>query len=331
MSAVMVSRFLPFLTFLGMSILGCSSAEPGATGTSPPPTGIRLEFEAVDAMGARFACGAQGLHIAGLKDAIAGDLRFYVHDVRLLKDGRAIEFALEQDKAWQYENVALLDFEDATSACSYVIFGKSKTPETNRVVRGVPAEAGPYDGIELTLGVPAALNHLETAASKSPLNTTGMDHGAADGRQFVRASFYSLTTGATGDKDHNLLVFRSVCNNVTDVGKVPASAEECDKPNRAKIRLTQSGGFDPSKDTIIVDVNAMFAGYTTPGSAGGPHADLNDGGRIDCFGPLNAGDLGAQIGAERCGKFYANVGLDYATGRPKGTQSVFRIKKGAAQ
>lgn len=304
---------------------GCSSSAPVPPSSEPSP--VTLRFEAVDAAGAPYVCGAKGLHIAGLTDAIPGDLRFYVHDVSLLKGERTIQVTLDQDNAWQYQNVALLDFEDATDACSYVIFGKSKTPETNRVVRGVPAEAGPYDGIELTLGVPVALNHRETADSRSPLNTTGMDHGAADGRQFVRVSFYAVTTGATGDKDHNLLVFRSVCNNVTNGGEIPASADTCDKPNRPTIRLTQASGFDPAKDVIVVDVDAMFRGYTTPGTPGA-HADLSDGGRIDCFGPLNAGNLGPQIGAERCGKFYPNIGLDYATGRPKGTQGVFRIEKG---
>lgn len=316
----------------GIGTIGCSSSDPtSASSTSPTgmiaPATVVLDFTAVDAVGAAYTCGAKGLHIAGLTDAIPGDLRFYIYDVRLVKGDRTISIALEQDKAWQYENVALLDFEDATDACAYVIFGKSKTPETNHIVRGLPAEAGPYDGVEFTLGVPVALNHLETADSKSPLNTTGLDHGAADGRQFVRVGFYSVTTGATGDKDHNLVVFRSVCNNVTDSGKIPASPEDCDKPNRPTIRLTQAGGFDPSKDKIVVDVNAMFKGYTTPGSAGGPYSDLNDGGRIDCYGPLNAGDLGTQSGAERCGKFYPNFGLDYTTGRPKGTQGVFRIEK----
>ncbi|MDI1429501.1 MbnP family protein [Polyangium sorediatum] len=309
--------------------VGCSSSDPAPPST-PGPSPVTLQFDAVDAEGTPYVCGAKGLHVAGLTDVTPGDLRLYVHEVRLLKGDRAIPVTLDQDKTWQFQNVALLDFEDATAACSYVIFGKSKTPDTNRVLRGVPAEAGPYDGVEFTLGVPVALNHLETADSKSPLNTTGMDHGAADGRQFVRVSFYSDTTGATGDKDHNLLVFRSVCNNVTNGGEIPASADACNKPNRPTIRLAQSGGFDPAKDRIVVDVDAMFRGYTTPGTPGA-HADLSDGGRIDCYGPLNAGDLGPQIGAERCGTFYPNVGLDYTTGRPQGTQGVFRVEKSKAR
>lgn len=313
--------------------LGCGAPAPAGTSssgdttsTAPSPAEVTLRFRAVDAEGAPYTCGATGLHLAGLDDVTPGDLRFYVHDVRLLKAGRPIDIALTQDKAWQYENVALLDFEDATAACSFVIFGKSKTPETNHVVRGTPAEVGPYDGVELTIGVPIGLNHVATADSKSPLNTTGMDHGAADGRQFLRVSFYSDTTGATGDNDHNLLVFRSVCNDVTDGGAVPASAEECEKPNRPVVRLAHTGEFDPAKTTIVVDVDAVFHGYTTPGSPGGPHPDLSAEGRIDCYGPLNAGDLGPQSGSARCGTFYPNVGLAYETGRPEGEQKVFRLE-----
>jgi hypothetical protein len=46
------------------------------------------------------------------------DMRLYVTNVRLVtEDGREVALELEQDGQFQVENVALLDFEDATAGC----------------------------------------------------------------------------------------------------------------------------------------------------------------------------------------------------------------------
>jgi hypothetical protein len=74
---------------------------------------------------------------------------------------------------------------------------------------------------------------------------------------------------------------------------------------------------------VLFDVSKLLSGYPTPGS--GPSAKLSADGRIDCFGPLHARDLGPQLGAERCGTFYPNLGVSYATGTGAGMQTVFRI------
>ena len=47
------------------------------------------------------------------------DFRLFVHDAALVRaDGSLAPIALEQDGQWQYENAALLDFEDGSAACS---------------------------------------------------------------------------------------------------------------------------------------------------------------------------------------------------------------------
>ncbi|HEY3499144.1 MAG TPA: MbnP family copper-binding protein, partial [Polyangiaceae bacterium] len=86
------------------------------------------------------------------------DFKFYVHDVRLLDEsGTPVAAALEQDGLWQYENVALLDFEDDTGLCA------NGTAATNSLIRGrVPA--GKYRGIAFRLGVPFELNHADLTA-----------------------------------------------------------------------------------------------------------------------------------------------------------------------
>lgn len=296
-------------------------------GQAPRP--VELRFRAVDAEGTAVACGTEGLKIAGLTDARLGDLRAFVHDVALLKeDGSAVPLALEQDGVWQTENVVMLDFEDQSAECQYAVFGKATTAATNTVVRGTPAAAGPFVGVRFVLGVPVGLNHVPVEAANAPLSSIGMDHGQADGRQFLRAVLYSPQTspdgGITGTGDHNLLMLRSVCNNLTVDGGVPDDAEGCTKPNRPVLELRREGGFDPSQHTIVFDVAALFSGYSQPLGTPGPD-DLSATGRVDCYGPLHAGDAGGS-GVARCGTFYPKLGLDYTTGRAAGTQSVFSIE-----
>ncbi|MBX3212891.1 MAG: metallo-mystery pair system four-Cys motif protein [Labilithrix sp.] len=295
------------------------------SGDAAGPAPVTIRFKAVDGDGKDFKCGASALNVGGLTDVMPGDLRLFVYDVALLKaGGEVVPVTLADDGKWQHQGVALLDFEDATAECAFVIFGKAKSADTNVSLRGTPASEGPFTGVRFTLGVPPALNHTDVAVAPAPLSSTGMDHGAADGRQFLRASFYSTTTGATGNGDHNLIMLRSVCNELTaDGGAPPADADACAKPNRPVITLERTGGFDPSQNDVVLDVERLFAGYSALGTAG--PADLNAQGRIDCFGPLHGGDLGPTSGAERCGTFYPNLGLSYATGRAEGSQTVFSL------
>jgi len=306
------------------------AVDPGTDGSTAPDSGeggsapLAIRFKAADGDGKEWKCGGSNLRVGNLNDVRPGDLRFYVHEVGLIAmDGATIPFTLVDDGKWQHQGVALLDFEDASAECAFVIFGKSKSADMNTELRGTPGSVGPYRGVRFKLGVPASLNHTDVGLAPSPLSVTGMDHGPADGRQFLRASFYSDTTGASGNNDHNLIMLRTVCNNVTaDGGAPPADEDACTKPNRPLITVERDGGFDPAKHEVIVDVTNLFAGCSPLGTAG--PADLNDSGRIDCFGPLHAGDLGPTLGAERCGKFYPNLGLAYDTGRAAGTQTVFR-------
>lgn len=301
--------------------LGCSET----SGTSPELKSI--QFRAVDADGRDWACGASNLRVGNLSDVRPGDLRFYVHDVQMIgEDGRLIPVGLGPDDAWNaYPGVTLLDFEDASAECGFVIFGKAKTPEMNTHIWAAPVSEGPYRGIQFKLGVPSTVNHSDVALAEAPLNSTGMDHGQEDGRQFLRASFYSDLTGVTGNGDHHLLMLRTVCSNHTaEGGTPPEDAELCTKPNRPVIRLEPEGGFDPDQQEIVVDVGALFAGYSELGRPGA--VDLNAEGRVDCFGPLHAGDVGPMSGEARCGTFYPNLGLSYETGRSAGDQSVFRVQ-----
>jgi len=67
--------------------------------------------------------------------------------------GKSIPVNLTQDGKWQYQNVALLDFENKSGGCA------NGTVETrNQIVGTIPK--GNYQGLQFTLGVPFNLNHL---------------------------------------------------------------------------------------------------------------------------------------------------------------------------
>jgi uncharacterized repeat protein (TIGR04052 family) len=291
---------------------------------------VQVQFRPVDADAQDVRCGMTNGKIAGLTDVRLGDLRLYVHDVRLLKGDREVALDLTQDGAWQKDGTALLDFEDRSAECALAVFGKATTPETNRVVRGVPREAGPYTGVAFRVGVPFSQNYLPLATAPSPLNLSGMDH-ESDGRQFLRVVLYSPSTnnpdaGTMFQGAHNLVMLRSVCDSVTsgDAGAPPTNPAMCAKSNRAEVRMT--GAFDPASSSVLFNVDALLKGYPTPGAANIGSPKLSSAGRIDCFGPLHARDLGPNLGAERCGTFYPNLGLNYASGATDGPQTTFVLR-----
>ena len=96
--------------------LGCGD------GAGTPPSAsdsgrVDLTFLA-ELGGEPFACGRIFAGIGTTGATIEpGDLRFYVSDFRLVReDGSEEPVVLDQDGVWQVDDLALLDFEDATAA-----------------------------------------------------------------------------------------------------------------------------------------------------------------------------------------------------------------------
>lgn len=207
-----------------------------------------------------FACGQsyEGLGTSGTT-LTPEDLRLYVHDVRLVRaDGTEEPLALTQDGAWQYEDLALLDFEDKSGPCS------NGTTATRHEITGEAPE-GPYTGVRFTLGVPFELNHNDVTAAPSPLNLSGMFWSWNGGYKFLRLDTqedFRIHLGSTG------------CQG--EVGDISA----CDHPNRAEYALE---GFDPTTGTIVFDFASLLAGsdlsQNAPGTAPGCMSDPSD---TDC-------------------------------------------------
>jgi uncharacterized repeat protein (TIGR04052 family) len=229
------------------------------------------------------ACGGAvytDLGTAGASVTI-NDFRFYVSNLRLRSGTDEVPVALDQDGTWQYMDVALLDFEDGTAGCA--TGGNSATNDT---VRGT-VPPGSYDGIAFDLGVPYELNHQELTALPSPLNVAAMYWAWALGHKFLRVDLSVQGGGAW-----NVHLGSTECDSPSPPSAPPANG--CNKPNRPRITLA---GFDPARDTIVLDLARLVE-----------QSDLS----------ANAGSApGCQSfpsDADDCTPLFPSLGLDFGTG-----------------
>lgn len=183
------------------------------------------------------------------------DFRFYVSDVALIDiNGKAVPLTLTQDGKWQYQNIALLDFENKSGACV------NGTVETrNQVIGKVPK--GNYQGVQFTLGIPFHLNHEDSVTAPSPLNLTALWWNWLGGYKFARIDLEKHNHTSPGAKhseqNHQAQGFpihlgSTGCQATTGSQK-PSS---CKNPNTAKVVLTK---FDPNKNIVVADLAALLA------------------------------------------------------------------------
>ncbi len=233
------------------------------------------------------ACGRKYSGVGTTKSSVTlKDFRFYVHNVRLVDEtGHETAVELNQGGQWQLDDVALLDFEDASGAC------RNGTPEKNTQVAGTVPAGHSYHGLRFTLGVPFAKNHSDLTAMPSPLNLTAMAWIWNAGRRFARIEFtstgvprgYAIHLGSTG---------------CTPNQSPNAPPTKCLSPNRVEVELAD---FDPAKDVVIADLGALLA-----------DSDVDHGTGCE-----------SEPGTAACGPVFGRLGLPFA-GRPDGKQSFFR-------
>lgn len=263
-----------------------AGVEPAAgSGGASAPSPVTIRFKAV--VGDQpFACSerypGQG---SANTTVVPQDFRLFVQDLALIRaDGSRVPVALEERAPWQTEGLALLDFEDLTGTCT-------GTPEVNTQLTGsVPA--GTYTGLSFSNGVPEALNHGDPTTAPDPLKTyASLSWGWLSGFRFVKAELAAVLPEGQPAVSLMSHIGSSACTGSPQEGKVV-----CNKPNRNAIELTS---FDPAKDTVLVDIGAIFK-----------QLDLTQGG--ECHGS------GAT-----CDATYGALGIDFATGLPKSGQTVF--------
>ena len=272
------------LRVIGGAVLTAFSVALLAAG----PVTIRFQAMVGDK---KLACGEYYEGIGTTQSRITPhDFRFYVHNIRLIDEkGAAVAIELDQDGKWQLDNLALLDFEDATGACA------NGTPETNDRVTGMVPD-GKYTGLQFSVGVPFNMNHTELTSQPPPLNLTAMAWVWNAGRKFMRLDFastgvprgFAIHLGSTG------------CTPNETKTTVPT---DCSEPNRPEVDLA---GFDPAHDMAVVDLAALLKDS---------NVDVNQ----------ENTPAGCMSGPEDldCAPIFVNLGLPF-DGKAARKQTVFR-------
>lgn len=143
-----------------------------AVGCGATDVEVVVSFEASARCGASLPLGDPPA-VASLTD-----LQLYVSEVAAIDaQGGQVPLLLDDDGEWQADDLALLDFEDASGACEW------GTPETNTALRGVLPRGG-WDGVAFDVAVPEERNHLDLGDAEPPLDRSSMFWGWTVGYKF---------------------------------------------------------------------------------------------------------------------------------------------------
>lgn len=269
-------RSLVALMFLFPSLAKGAPAIAQETTPETQPVTIRFAVKVGDRT---FSCGSNYPLGNPATNQTLSDFRFYISEVALIDEtGKTVPVTLEQDGKWQHQNVALLDFENKTGACT-----NGTVEIRDRIVGTVPK--GNYTGIKFSLGIPFELNHEDATLAPSPLNLTGLWWNWRLGYKFARIDLQSSTTAKT-DKQHQgeghsegaasgfpIHLGSTGCEGETTSEK-PAS---CSNANRASVILTD---FDPVKNVVVADLERLVSSANLdrnqPKTAPGCMSEPND-------------------------------------------------------
>jgi uncharacterized repeat protein (TIGR04052 family) len=235
-----------------------------------------------------FACGTIYTGVGtGSSQFIPSDFRFYVSNVKLVTAaGDTVAVDLDQDGVWQYQNVALLDFEDGTGPCA------NGNPALNKTVTG-SAPAGVYTSVQFDLGIPFALDHADASTAPAPLNFTDLFWSWQAGYKFMRVD--------TADDKFRIHLGSTGCDG-TSPSHPPTT---CSHPNLATVTLP---GFNVEHSVIVADLGALLS-------------DSN----LDMNQPNTPPGCMSDPDDEDCAPVFHNFGLTFPGGQPINTQKFFRL------
>ncbi len=228
--------------FIFLSVLGVISCDPNSKSDENQtlallalaiPQAVNLNFEAL-ANGQTLVTGSN--ITADSRTVQFRDFRLYISEVKLVKaDGTTVDVTLSTDNVWQSNGVALVDLET------------TQTTETNTKVAGT-APAGSYTGVQFSVGVPEALNHLDRTNQAAPLNNGAMYWSWTGGYKHSKIEFTYNGTDWT-----SLHVGSTTCSGAPNYGN-------CSKKFRASIQLT--GQFNSNNQKVSFDVDKLLNGHT---------------------------------------------------------------------
>lgn len=237
-------------------------------------------------------CGTDKVYYSvgsALSSIEIADVRFYVFDVKLVKqDDSEITVNLDQN-AWQYENIALLDFEDATGLCA------NGTSETNTNITGTIEDFAneDYKAIRFSVGVPFEHNHQDTAAAPSPLNLPAMFWSWQAGYKFIRVDLRT-DREPRDETDTQSWFIHLGSTGCTSEAKDQAPVTTCTEPNRVENITLEN--FDLETSTVVFDLESFL--NTTNLSVSTPMPD-------GCMSGLEDPD---------CPSVFTSLGLSQETG-----------------
>ncbi len=280
------------LPLVVLFVFACSDSEaPVPPGEMPRTIGIGF---AAEFRGQPVECG-KPLEEVGLggHQAELQDFRFFISDPKLVStSGEVVPMTLIPDGLFQSDRVALIDFEDQTVGCK----GMTNTKPVNTRILGV-VPPGEYDGLVFDVGVPVDINHFDPKNDRPPLNATGMGWPWEIGHKFLKLEL------AVKEKNGFLLHVGSFDCHIPE-GSTPA-ATECERPNRATIRLS---GIDFKTERVVFDLESFLA-----------DTDVS-----------TANCQSFPDGAPACNPLFARLGVDFATGgcvSDCSAQSVFTVRQ----
>jgi uncharacterized repeat protein (TIGR04052 family) len=236
MSLIRKSTLMSVIVLLTLAMLPMVIAQD----ESPAEVGIRFAAKVGDQDA---VCGQTYENVGASESQIEiTDLRFYISNVRLINSAEEeVPLTLAQDDLWQYQNLALLDFEDGSGQCR----DTGNEPLNDQLTGSIPA--GDYSGIAFDVGIPFELNHLDSTTAPSPLNVGAMWWYWQDGYKFVRVDLLL---------NEDIWIFHLGSTGCTASDFSIAPSKPCRNPNVAPIRLDD---FNFETDVIVADVSTLLA------------------------------------------------------------------------
>jgi uncharacterized repeat protein (TIGR04052 family) len=300
-------RSLATLTILALLASDSKAIAQETTASQTQPVTIRFAAKVGDRP---FSCGSNYRLGQPATNQTLSDFRFYISDVALIDEtGKTVPVTLEQDGKWQYQTVALLDFEDKTGACT-----NGTVEMRDRIVGTVPK--GNYTGLKFSLGIPFDLNHEDATLAPSPLNLTGLWWNWRLGYKFARIDLQNSAmvqstnkhqqqndSGGTEEASSGFPIHLG--STGCQAGSASEQPTSCSEANRASVILTE---FEPTKNVVIADLEQLVAqsnlNQNQPKTAPGCMSEPND---------------------KDCASIMTNLGLPFMD-KSATTQTFFRVE-----